>query len=105
MNITIGITSSLKVSMTQSCRSDTCSISYWNLKLRDDSNILDIANSIASESSGHLFSELLSASRTNLSAVSPINTGIVFIDIAIILSFLWCKNTKFSAFTQGFIEP
>ena len=56
---------------------------YWNLKLRDDSNILDIANSIASESSGRLFSELLSASRTNLSAVSPINTGIVFIDIAI----------------------
>ena len=56
---------------------------YWNLKLRDDSNILEIANSIASESSGHLFSELLSASRTNLSAVSPINTGIVFIDIAI----------------------
>ena len=61
---------------------------YWNLKLRDDSNILEIANSIASESSGHLFSELLSASRTNLSAVSPINTGIVFIDIAIILSFV-----------------
>ena len=58
--------------------------SYWNLKLRDDSNILDIANSIALDSSGRLFSELLSASRTNLSAVSPINTGIVFIDIAII---------------------
>ena len=68
---------------------------YWNLKLRDDSNILEIANSIASESSGHLFSELLSASRTNLSAVSPINTGIVFIDIAIILSFCGAKIRNF----------
>ena len=61
------------------------------MNLRDDSNILEIANSIASESSGHLFSELLSASRTNLSAVSPNNTGIVFIDIAIILSFYGAK--------------
>ena len=68
---------------------------YWNLKLRDDSNILDIANSIASDSSGHLFSELLSASRTNLSAVSPNNTGIVFIDIAIILSFCGAKIRNF----------
>ena len=60
---------------------------YWNLKLRDDSNILDIASSIALDSSGRLFSELISASRTKQSAVSPINTGIVFIDIAILFSF------------------
>ena len=69
--------------------------SYWNLKLRDDSNKFDIANSIASDSSGHLFSELQSASRTNLSAVSPNNTGIVFIDIAIILSFCGAKIRNF----------
>ncbi|MCI6829862.1 MAG: hypothetical protein MR924_11515, partial [Prevotella sp.] len=62
---------------------------------RDDSNKFDIANSIASDSSGRLFSELQSASRTNLSAVSPINTGIVFIDIAIILSFCGAKIRNF----------
>ena len=78
-----------------SCPAYLLQYPYWNLKLRDDSNILEIANSIASESSGHLFSELLSASRTNLSAVSPNNTGIVFIDIAIILSFCGAKIRNF----------